>query len=90
MSEENNEASENSEAAGEGGDVEGATGFFFEIKKHDDEKEEHHHRSGVDENLDDPDEEGIESNKEGGQCEEAENETHSAIDWITKGHDASG
>ena len=48
------------------------------IEQHDDEKEEHHHRAGVDEHLDDADEEGIERDEERRQAEEADDQAERA------------
>src|ERR1044071_4611446 len=38
--------------------------FRPQIKQHDDEEEQHHHGAGVDENLDNPDEESVERHKQ--------------------------
>ena len=87
---EDHETAEHGESASQSGNVEAAAGLGLEVEEHDDEKEKDHDRAGIDEDLDDPDEEGVEGDKKSGEGEEGKNETHRAVDRVAEKDDGRG
>ena len=76
-----------------GGDGEGpGAAFLFlpEVKEHDDEEEEDHDGSGVDEDLDDADEVGVEAGEEAGEADEGEDHGEGAGDRVREKGESQG
>jgi hypothetical protein len=71
-------------SAGQGGNIEAPSGLGLEVEEHDDEKEKDHDRAGIDQDLDDPDEKGVESDKESSKGKEGEDEAHRAVHRIAE------
>ena len=58
--------------------------LVVEVEEHDDEDKEDHNGAGVDEDLNDADEVGIQSNEQSGQSDEGKDHRKGAGDGVAK------
>lgn len=76
------ESERDGDASSRGQPVNAAQFFRAQIEQHDDEEKQHHDRTGVDQDLDNADEIGLERHKESSETEKRNDKTKRTRHWI--------